>query len=84
MPKIDRMYAFVADYKGDGDEGIMAFLSPANGTWTPLVGADMARVKQALPFAQEISRKSGKPFKILLFEGRRDVTQAVLEGQNFG
>lgn len=83
MPKIDRMYAFVADDNGPDDEGIMGARMP-DGTWMPFVGADTSRIKSLLPMARMVSKLSGKPFKILLFEGRRDVTQAVLEGQNFG
>jgi len=36
MPRIDEMYAFIAD-EGGGDEGITAFMGPHG--WMPMVGA---------------------------------------------
>ena len=77
MPSIDRMYAFVADDGGPSDEGVMAFIAPGTGQWMPMVGADLDRIKSLLPMAESISHQTGKPFKVLLFENRKDVTQEI-------
>jgi len=72
--KIEKMYAFVAENE-DG-EGVMAFKS--NNGWMPMVGADFKRIDSLLPIAQEMSRVSGKEFKILQFDNRTDVTEQFI------
>jgi len=72
-PRIDALYAFVAE--DDESEGVMAMR--LGNTWFPLVGADMDRIKSLLPVAESISAVSGKPFRILKFETRTDVTEEV-------
>lgn len=67
MPKIDAMFAFIAEDNGPEDEGIMGFSMP-DGSMMPMVGADMKRVKSLLPMAKMIRRVTGKPFKILRFK----------------
>jgi hypothetical protein len=42
MPKIEQMYAFCAEEKPE-DEGVIGFRGP-DGSWLPLVGADMGRI----------------------------------------
>jgi hypothetical protein len=74
MPKIERLFAFVAEDNGPDDEGIMGFLMP-DRTWMPLVGADFARMSALQPIAEEISKRSGKPYRILEFSLRRDITE---------
>ena len=71
MPRIDSLYAFVAEDTGSGDEGIIG-AKTAEG-WMPLVGADMARVKSLRPLAEAIARETGKTIKLLHFETRREV-----------
>lgn len=73
MPKIDRLFAFVAQNTGPDDEGIMAMLMP-DGTWMPLIGADFARLSSLWPMADEIRKQSGKPYRVLEFSVRRDIT----------
>ena len=68
--KIDEIFAFVAE--DDDGEGITGFLGP-DGTWLPMVGADMARVDQLRPIAREIARKSGKRIHLLKFSTRSEV-----------
>jgi hypothetical protein len=71
MPRIEEMFAFVAEDTGPDDEGIVAFLS-SEGTWMPLVGADLARVNSLRAHAQTMATMLGKPVKLLRFTGRID------------
>lgn len=73
MPKIERLFAFVAEDNGPDDEGIMGMKMP-DGSWLPFVGADQARIESLLPMAQMISKIAEKPFHILEFSVRKDVT----------
>lgn len=70
MLRIDEMFAFVAIDKTG--EGVMGFMGPS-GQWFPMVGADMARVDQLRPMAQEIARTSGKEIKLLKFSKREEL-----------
>lgn len=81
---IDEMFAFVAE-EGPG-EGIMACSLPiptGDGTvremMTPMVGADMERVAQLLPIAEEIAGVAGKNFRIVRFTNREDITDKVMQ-----
>ena len=67
MPKITELYAFVSIGSDPDDEGIMAFQTD-DGTWMPMVGADMTRVNELKPMADRISEIAGKPYKILRFK----------------
>ena len=71
MPRIEEMYAFVAEDKGPDDEGLTGFM--ANTGWMPMVGADMARVESLKPIARSIARTTGKKIKLLRFINREDV-----------
>jgi len=76
MPKIEKMFAFVAEDAGPDDEGIMGM--SMGSIMMPFVGADQARIKSLLEHAQYIKRKTGKPFRILEFSVRKDVTSDYL------
>ncbi len=52
MPKIEEMYAFVAEDTGPDDEGVVAM--NAGHVVFPLVGADMAMVEKLRPIAKDI------------------------------
>jgi hypothetical protein len=67
VPKIKELYAFVSIGDEPDDEGIMAFQTD-DGTWMPMVGADMTRVNELKPLADRISKITGKPYKILRFK----------------
>lgn len=67
MPKITEMFAFVVADKDENDEGVMGMMA-GNGQWMPFVGADIKRVEVLTPFADEISKRIGKPYKILRFK----------------
>lgn len=47
MPRIEEMYAFVAEDSGPDDEGVVGMATKSG--WMPLVGADMARVESLKP-----------------------------------
>jgi len=73
--KIEKMYAFIAE--NDDGEGVMAFKSGFG--WMPMVGADLERMKSLVPIAKEMSKISGKEFKIIQFDNRTDVTEQDIE-----
>lgn len=78
MPdKIESMYAFVAT-EDDGTEGVMG--ANVGGQWFPFVGADLSRVKSLYPIAKNVSKTIGKPFKILHFTSKKDITEEVRRG----
>lgn len=79
--KIDSMFAFVA--QGEGGEGIMAasMLIDDKEMLMPLVGADINRIKSLLPVAQEVSKHSGRSFKIYRFDNKVDITEEVLNAK---
>lgn len=81
MPEITEMYAFVTkDKQPEGkDEGIIGFRTP-DGTWMPMVGADMNRVKSLIPVADKIAREHGISYRIITFTGRKDITEEAKRG----
>ena len=75
MPKIKRMYAFVAEEE-PGEEGVMG-MQMGDGAWIPLVGADMTRIEQLIPIADRIAAISNMPYKIIKFR-----IEEVIERRN--
>jgi len=71
MPRIEQMYAFVAEDSGPDDEGVIGTMTK-NG-WLPLVGADMARVNSLRPIAEAVASQLGKPVKLLRFTNREQL-----------
>ncbi|MBA7591648.1 hypothetical protein ES708_33808 [subsurface metagenome] len=71
MPRIEEMYAFVAEDSGPDDEGVVGM--NAGSGWMPLVGADMARVESLKPIARNIAAQTGKKIKLLHFTHREDL-----------
>ena len=71
MPRIESIYAFVAEDSGPDDEGIIGTYTTQG--WLPLVGADMARVESLKPIARAIAEQTGKTVKLLHFERRKEV-----------
>ena len=69
MLKIDEMFAFVA-IEDDG-EGLCAFKSGDH--WLPMVGADMKRVEQLRPIAQDIARMTGQEIRLIKFTARHEI-----------
>jgi hypothetical protein len=80
MPKITEMYAFVMEDADEEDEGVMGM---SMGEWMlPLVGADMSRVDSLRPHADKIAEAAGKPYKILRFSQREDITDGYTKLQS--
>lgn len=71
MPRIEQMYAFVAEDSGPDDEGLIGMNTPQG--WMPLVGANLVRVESLKPIAKAIARQLGKPVKLLHFERRKEI-----------
>ena len=71
MPRIESMYAFIAEDSGPDDEGVIGMHTGAG--WVPLVAADMARVESLRPFAASIARTTRKPVKLVHFTQRQDI-----------
>jgi len=71
------MYAFVMEDSGPDDEGVMAM--SMNEWWLPMVGADMSRVEALKPHADALAKEAGKPYKILKFSQREDITDGYTD-----
>ena len=71
MPRIEEMYAFVAEDSGPDDEGVVAM--SVRNVMLPLVGADMKRVESLRPIAKRIAQSTGKPIKLLHFVTRQEL-----------
>jgi hypothetical protein len=68
---IDTLYAFIMRDE-DGTEGIVGKLMH-NGTWMPLVGADLDRVSSLEPIAQETADATGKCVTLAHFSKRDEI-----------
>jgi hypothetical protein len=79
MLKIEELFAFVAE-DAEG-EGLMGFKMPGANTMMPMVGGDMKRVASLYPIAEHISKITGKPFRVLKFSTRKDITEDVKRGK---
>ena len=64
------LYAFIAK-DVTGQEGIVAMPTP-NGPM-PLIGADMERIKDLVPYAQMAARARQQPVTLALFSGRTGI-----------
>lgn len=71
MPRIEEMYAFVAEDSGPEDEGIIG-MNLGYG-WMPLVGADFERVESLRQVARQIGAETGTKIKILRFTQREEM-----------
>ncbi len=71
MPRIEEMYAFVAEDTGPDDEGVVAM--NVGGVMLPMVGANMARVESLRLIAKDITARTGKKIKLLHFTQREDL-----------
>ena len=71
---IEKITAFVSDAP-DGDEGIIGFKS--GNSILPMIGADQTRVREYYLMAKEISVLYGRPFKVIQFTQRTDITQEL-------
>jgi hypothetical protein len=69
---IDEIFAFVVLDAGDGNEGVIGFRT-ADGTWMPMLGADMKRIDSLRPLAQSIADRSGVTVSLRRFSARTDL-----------
>lgn len=68
--KIDNIYAFICTDK-DGNEGIIGHR--VGGTMMPFVMADVERIKQLRPIAEEISKEYKTKITLSKFSVRTDL-----------
>ena len=68
MPKIEELYAFVVADTNEDDEGVPAFKGP-DGTYMPMMGADLERAQQLRPMAETLVSIYGKPIKLIRSTG---------------
>ena len=73
MPRIEEMYAFIAEDSGP-DEGVVAM--NVGGVMLPVVGADMTRAESLRSMARNISRQTGKKVRLIRFTQREDLGEA--------
>ena len=71
MPKIEQIYAFIAEDTGPDDEGVTGFATGMG--WMPMVGADIDRIESLKPIAQQIAKSTGKKIKLIKFTNREEV-----------
>ena len=71
MPRIEEMYAFVAEDSGPDDEGVVAM--SVGGVMLPLIGADMTRVESLKPIVRDIAARTGRKIKLLHFTHREEL-----------
>jgi hypothetical protein len=69
--RIDSLWAFTCVDR-DGTEGVCAMTLPEPFGFTPLVGADLARVASLRPYAQEVATATGRPVTLSHFSVRTD------------
>ena len=70
--RIEQMYAFVVLDPADNTEGLPSFRAP-NGVELPMVGADMKRVDDLRPIAQQIARQLEAKVTLCRFEVRTEL-----------
>lgn len=68
MPRIVELYAYVVADADEDDEGVPAFVG-LDGSWMPMMGADMERAEQLRSRAQFWATESGKPIKLIRSTG---------------
>lgn len=75
MPRIDEMFAFIAENE-PGEEGVTGItVSSFSGSdiFMPLVGADMERMESLKQVAKELAATTGKPIKLVKFSKREEI-----------
>lgn len=67
--QIEKLYAWIAD-EGTGGEGIIGALMPTGRGgvgWTPLIGADRARIESYRHIAEAAAKAAGKTVYLKVF-----------------
>lgn len=78
MPRIEEMYAYIADDQEPGDEGIIGV--QIRDTMMPLVGADIERSQELRQAAQHVANMMGKPVTLVKFSRRHELLVLKPEG----
>jgi len=73
---MNEAYVFVIETE-TGHEGILC--APTTAGMLPFFACELERVAQLLPLARNLAGLSRKPFRILKFSTREDVTQECLQ-----
>jgi len=73
--RIETIHAFIAPDPINGDEGVVAWMTPTDRMWMPLIAADPARLKELRPLAEEVARITGRKIKLVRFEARVEVEE---------
>ena len=71
MPKIEKVFVFIATDKDVDDEGVVAVRM--GEYFLPLVAADQARVDSLRSQAVQVARATGKRVHLVEFSQRRDL-----------
>ena len=79
MPKITEMYAFIMADKDEDDEGVPGLHLP-DGTILPMVGADMARITDLMPFVESLAIAKNKSIKLVKFT-KLEVVARIIPGR---
>lgn len=69
---IDALYAWIAT-EPDGGEGVIAAVLPGIPGITPLIGADMDRIRSYRTFAMMARAETGYPVRLVRFSRRDDL-----------
>ncbi len=70
--RITELYAFLSVGE-DGDEGVCAFLNPADGVWMPMVAADARRLELLRPIAAQLAKETKKKIVLCRFAIREEI-----------
>lgn len=81
MPKIEEIFAYIAEDNGPEDEGVVATIMggaslggvSVGGVSMPLIGADISRIDSLREIAKDIATKSGKTIRLCKFSVREIV-----------
>lgn len=77
--KMERLYAFVVE-EPNGEEGIMAFMDPAQQRWMPMIGSELSMVEELKEGAKAMAEKLNKTVKLISFTKRQDI-EIIHEGE---
>lgn len=76
--RITEIFAFVS-VDPDGDEGVCGFHSK-DGVFWPMVAADVRRLKDFFPIAEEISKETGVKIEVRHFTKMETLSVITPEG----
>jgi len=75
MPKIEKVFVFVAEDESEGDEGVVA--AKFDNLLMPFVASSEYKVGKLLPHAQMIANTTGKKISVYLFSGPRSLVRVI-------